>query len=115
MGKSKKKRKGKSESKPKTRGPEQDEARLSLSEIQALEKAESELGAGLAPFARGDFVAARALFTKAERDDSLSDDARQRAAELASATRPERTALLVGLGAALMLFLVFAVSQLTQP
>ena len=107
MGKSKKKRKAKPPAQSPADGNKKDQPRLSLFEIESLEKAEAQLRAGLAPFKRGNFVSARSKFEAATHDEKLSDDAKQRAGELAQATRPERTALAVGLGCALLLLFLF--------
>ena len=115
MGKSKNRRQAKSKPKSKATEQSQEQTRLSLFEIQTLEKAEAQLKSALKPFLQGDFVIARAAFESAQQDETLSDDARQRAAELARATGPERTSMLVGLGCALLLMLVFLTMKLTQP
>ena len=91
------------------------EERFSLAEIQVLEKAETKLRAGLKPFQQGDFVAARPLFEASAKDGTLDANTQQRAAELVDATRPERTAVLVGTACAAMLLLIIIVSQFTQP
>ena len=115
MGKRKKSGKNKTRTTDKPAKKSSEEPRLSLSEIQALEKAESHLKAGLAPFQQGDFVAARPLFDGAAQDSKLDPDAQQRAAELSIATRPERTAVLVGLACAAMLLLIALITAGTQP
>jgi len=115
MGKSKKKGSNRASASGKPSKEKEQSEGLSLAEIQILEKAESKLKAGLTPFQQGDFVAARALFQASVEDNTLDSNTQQRAAELLDATRPERTAVLVGAACAVMLVLITLVSQLTQP
>lgn len=66
-------------------------------------------------FAKGDIVAARRELGARAEDPSRPESDRALARELASATRIDRGALLVGLACAGLLLLVVLVTALKQP
>lgn len=73
------------------------------------------LGSELEAFKRGDFATASKLLAAKVGDDSLSQAQRERAADLLAATRPEPTAVLVGLACGGLMLLLILVLAFTQP
>jgi hypothetical protein len=76
---------------------------------------EGPLADAIAVFASGDYVAARRALEPLAGASTLSEGQRARARELLAATRPEPTALKVGLACLGLMGLIAIVLGLTQP
>lgn len=73
------------------------------------------LEAGLASFRRGDYARSQLELGAKVEDPSLPEGVRAQARELIAAMRPDRVALLAGLGCLALYGLVALVTVLTQP
>lgn len=90
-------------------------ARRRRSSVSAVPTPEAPLAIARRLFAKGDIVAARRELGARAEDPSRPESDRALARELASATRIDRGALLVGLACAGLLLLVVLVTALKQP